>query len=485
MTPTLIAFISFPRPEYVLASAVMLLWPVICLLIFTWLPRHRAAILCYLVGVLCLPAANGLVIPGLPHFTRKTLPAVGVLVAAMLINRWPWKGARLDGVSKGLLALIMLSNIPRVWANVDPMIFPNTVVPGLTPPWLVTFIVEDTLTLVVPLLIGLGVGRQISHTQDMLRIWLKVGLLYMVLAAIEVRMSPQVHVWVYGYFQHSFAQMVRYGGYRPIVFMEHALELALFTATCLLFALIGSKTRVRVWGIPAGFTLWLFVPMLIASKSFGAMLYGAAGLLFLYVASPNVRSSVAKWTAVVVLTLPITRLLDWIPTDSLVEFASDIDAERASSLWFRLNNEDRMLDKVAERAWTGWGGFDRIQAYDQWGAKLSILDGSWVIELLSGGIPRFFGVFGLLAWPIFKAARLTRRLPRGRHKQLLASMALVASFLVLDLVPNSFFNYFSALVCGVLLGLCQSTAETLPARRAVPRSDELVIAARRDVSPPR
>lgn len=140
-----------------------------------------------------------------------------------------------------------------------------------------------------------------------------------------------------------------------------------------------------------------------------------------------------------------------------------------------------MLTKVSQRLWTGWGGFDRIQAYDEYGTKLSVLDGSWVIELLSGGLPRFIGVFGLLTWPIFKAARLVRKLPNGDRKQLLSGLALVASFVVLDLVPNSFFNYLSALICGVVLGLCRITDEVssahsyartshpaLPSRSALP-----------------
>ena len=50
------------------------------------------------------------------------------------------------------------------------------------------------------------------------------GVAYAPLCLLETRMSPQLHTWVYGYFAHSsFAQSIRYGGFRPMVFFEHRL----------------------------------------------------------------------------------------------------------------------------------------------------------------------------------------------------------------------------------------------------------------------
>ena len=62
------------------------------------------------------------------------------------------------------------------------------------------------------------------------------GLAYSVPMLIEVRLSPQINIWVYGFFQHNFDQMMRYGGFRPIVFLPHGLWVAFFALMALVAA---------------------------------------------------------------------------------------------------------------------------------------------------------------------------------------------------------------------------------------------------------
>src|SRR5262249_17761958 len=54
------------------------------------------------------------------------------------------------------------------------------------------------------------------------------GLIYVPLCVIEIRFSPQLHTWVYGFHQHSFEQTLRFGGFRPVVFMEHGLMVGMW-----------------------------------------------------------------------------------------------------------------------------------------------------------------------------------------------------------------------------------------------------------------
>lgn len=451
--------ISFPRPEYPLSAAALLIWPLLCMALFIWFPRHRAAILCFLLAVLYLPSATGVVIVGMPALTRKTMAGLGIVIAAFVLNRKPWAEGRSDRVAKGALALILLSDVLRVVANRDAIVYPNRLIPPLEYHAIVTFMIEDALLLGVPFFLGLAIGGSLERCKELIEVWLKVGLVYMILALIEVRFSPQVHRWVYGYFQHTFLQMMRGDGFRPLVFMEHGLELALFTAACLLLALLAGRLGYRIWGVRASILALVFLVVLVLTKSYAAIFYGAIGLLLLFWAPVRVRASVAKWIAIIVLSLPLTRLLGWVPTGDLVAFVEDLDADRARSLWFRFWNEDSILDKVIQRPWTGWGGFDRIHAYDQWGTKTSTIDGSWVLEFASGGVPRFLGIFGLLTWPILKAQSVARKLPDGPPRQFLSGLCVVTALVVLDLVPNSFFNYLAPLLAGTLLGASQSPGQ--------------------------
>lgn len=451
--------ISFPRPEYPLAAAALLAWPVVAILLFTWFPKYKATILCYMLAILYLPAANGVVVLGLPHLTRKTLPGLGLLIAALLLNRRPWQGVKIDSAAKWAFGIIAVSDVIRVLANRDPMVFPNTVIPAMAPHAVLAFLIEDLVQLGLPFIVGIAFGKDLERLKLLLRTWLALGLVYMLFASTEVRLSPQVHTFVYGYFQHSFIQMIRAGGFRPIVFMEHGLEVALFTSTCLLLSVIARRLKVRIWGwSPTAVTL-VFLLMLILEKSLAALMYGAGGLLLMYFTGPALQATVARVLALVVLSIPLIRLWEWIPADSVVDLVYDLAGpERAGSLWFRLANEDFMLRKASERILTGWGGFGRIQAYDQYGTVLTTTDGSWVIELVSGGVPRFVGVFGLLTWPILRAASALQRIREKELRQTVAGLSLVAAFMVVDLLPNSFFNYLAPLVCGALVGTCQRAA---------------------------
>jgi hypothetical protein len=228
----------------------------------------------------------------------------------------------------------------------------------------------------------------------------------------------------------------------------------------MLLALLAGKVGYRIWNVRGGVVALVFLAVLLLTKSYAAIFYGGVGLILLFRAPVRVRASAAKWVAIVVLSLPLTRLLGWIPTDDLVALVRDVDVERSGSLWFRFSNEDSILDKVVQRVWTGWGGFDRIHAYDKWGSQTSTIDGSWVLELASGGVPRFLGIFGLLTWPILKAQRVARGLPNGLPRQLLSGLCVVTAFVVLDLVPNSFFNYLAPLLAGTLLGLSHNVRQT-------------------------
>ncbi len=63
------------------------------------------------------------------------------------------------------------------------------------------------------------------------------GVAYLPFVWYEIRMSPQLHTMLYGFFQHTFGQHLRYGGFRPIVFMQHGLMVGLWMAAASLAGL--------------------------------------------------------------------------------------------------------------------------------------------------------------------------------------------------------------------------------------------------------
>ena len=87
--------------------------------------------------------------------------------------------------------------------------------------------------LLMPFVLGLNFLRRTEDQRNLLVAILATGLVYSLLMLFEVRMSPQLNIMIYGYFQHYFDQMIRFGGFRPIVFLYHGLWVAFFALTVL------------------------------------------------------------------------------------------------------------------------------------------------------------------------------------------------------------------------------------------------------------
>ena len=83
----------------------------------------------------------------------------------------------------------------------------------------------------------------VEHVQGPLLVLAGAGLIYSLFILFELRMSPNLHRWIYGFGQHGFSQHIRWGGYRPMVFMAAGLAVALFITNALMAA--GALTRLR------------------------------------------------------------------------------------------------------------------------------------------------------------------------------------------------------------------------------------------------
>ena len=76
-----------------IALAVLLIWPVVVLLIFSRMPPRRAAIVSTIFGCLFLPNI-GLPIPGLPDYTKVVALALSVLLGMVVYDPGRLSGFR-------------------------------------------------------------------------------------------------------------------------------------------------------------------------------------------------------------------------------------------------------------------------------------------------------------------------------------------------------------------------------------------------------
>lgn len=400
-----------------------------------------------------LAAARGGADGGTARETAR-IPAAGPVGTA--------QPGRLARAVWALLALIVASQFAAALTNSDPVVIGGRYLPAMS--------AYDgfsrtlaSMVQVLPFVLGWHYLTTARDHAMITRLLVLAGLAYSFMALIEVRLSPQLNVWVYGFFPHAFVQHMRGDGFRPLVFLPHGLWLAIFLATAILAA-AGQWRQERLKGARCGewllFLAWLLMTLVLA-KSLGALALTLGLLPLVLFASCRFQMTVAAALTALVLFYPAVRNAGLVPVDLVEEIAADINQERASSWRFRVDNEDRLLARAMERPLFGWGGWGRNAIYDaQSGQETSVTDGFWIITLGHTGWVGYLSTFGLLCLPVLAIWRRSRRLP---VEPATVALAVILTCNLLDMIPNASLTPLTWLIAGALTGLAT--------RRAGPQDD--------------
>jgi hypothetical protein len=269
---------------------------------------------------------------------------------------------------------------------------------------------------------------------------------------LEVRLSPQLNIWIYGYFQHNFEQMMRGDGFRPIVFLYHGLWVAFFAMTSVLaaVALLRSEHAKRRFTLMAT-AVFLFT-VLILCKSMASILYALAFAPMVLFLGTRMQIRLAALLAFVALAYPLAKGADLVPHDRLVAMAERVDAERANSMRFRFDNETILLDRAERKPLFGWGIWSRHHVLDEnSGEILTVTDGRWVLVIGTLGWIGFLAEFGLLALPMVLMWWRTRGGIEA-VSPLVGPLILILGINVFDLIPNATITPLTWLIAGAVLG---------------------------------
>jgi hypothetical protein len=440
--------------EHPIAGAALIAWIPITLALFALLPPRRAVLVSVIGGTLFLPMYT-IELPG-PDLTKLAAATAPALVGAVLFDWGRFAVLRLNRVDLGMGALI-LGAIPTSVTNglglYDGIFFAITTFAS----WGAAYVLGRAYFADREGLRELGVAIFVG------------GLAYAPFCLWEIRMSPNLHYYIYGFQQHSFGQHRRFGGWRPMVFMQHGLGVGSWMACASLVGLWlwwGRSMR-TVWGAPAGALvagLWVVTALVKSGNAYFMMALGLAAMVWTRGLWSRMALAAAVVAAPTYMVLRGSDLWDGWPLLEVAE--SVLNEDRAASLETRLVNEDALAAKAREQPLLGWGAWGRNRVKDDYGEDQSVTDGLWIIVFGQRGL---VGIVGLTVAMLGGAAVVAWRL-RGRRLVEASwapavAMVVIVGLVMIDNLFNAMLNPVYTMAAGGLATLAFSRGEWRSGRR--------------------
>lgn len=437
-------------------TVALISWPIVTLILFKAVGPARGLIWAVIVGYLFLPESFGFDIPGLPPYDKQTAISFSLLLPAMIYwtkaDRGPTHDPLLRSIILLCLAAIILGAFGTYMQNRSSISIGGVTRSGLTFRDVIS-VTSDTVLAVIPLLLSWHFLRKPEHHRHLLIAVVIMGLVYTLLAVFELRMSPQLNKWIYGYFPHDWRQHLRGGGYRPVVFLRHGLWLGFFLLSVALAAMALYRDKDKgtnpVLFLLAG--LWC-VLILSISRNLGALILAFAFVPVALFVGLRAQTRVASVMAIILLSYPILTTASLTPATKLLEIISPIAPERSQSFQFRMDNENLLIERAMQKPAFGWGGYSRQRVFDERGRDLTVTDGLWIITLGQGGWVKYLAFFGILTAPLLFLRRAARRKEISAP---IAGMAVIMGANFIYIIPNSTLSPIAFLMLGAIAAFVQ------------------------------
>ncbi len=450
--------------NFIAQLAMLALIPLV-LYLFTRFPSPKAVIISFIVAWLFLPQKTAFLFPGLPDYTRVSATVYCVLLATFIFDIGRFSSFKLSWLDLPMLIWCLCPLASSISNNLG-------VHDGMSS------VLDQTLLWGVPYIIGRIYFNNLRELRLLVISILIGGLIYIPFCLYEIRMSPQLHRMVYGFFPHMFAQTMRYGGFRPQVFMQHGLAVAawLLTATVIGIWLWQAKVIKQVWGIPMGGLVSVLLITLILAKSTGALIQLGIGIVILLTIrwfQTSLPLLLLIGAMFFYLGMGVAGTFTGERADQVVSFMAQVtNEERAASLQTRFNNEEALGEKARQRIVFGWGGWgrNRIYEYNHFGEKVdnTLSDSMWMQAFGIRGIVGLVSLYVAMLLPVISFCFSRYPPPTWFHPKVApaAIVALIVTLYMFDSLVNSMENPIFILSCGGLAGFVIQDVETKTKNRA-------------------
>lgn len=442
------------------AQIALFLWLPIVVGIFVVLPPRRAVIASFVIAWLTLPNL-GLPIPGLPNYTKMTATVVGVLLCTMIFDSSRFTSFKFRSYD---WPLVIFCLSPFVTAQTNDM----------GPYEGLSAVLDQVFWWGLPYLIGRLYLTDLESLRELSVGIFLGGLAYVIPCLIEVVMGPILETWVYGSMGTRVVD-IRWGGYRPRVFLATGLEVGIWMAiaSILGYQIWACGAVKKIMGVPFGLLLLIQIGTTVACKSSGAIVLLIVAVAVSW-AMKRTKKAVLIWA---LLLFPCwycfaraTNLWSGYRIIGVVQSVFGYD--RAESLAYRFYNEDQLAEKAFQRPIWGWGRFGRNLVTNDAGESKTIPDGYWIIALGTFGGIGLAMLLTLMLLPMY----LTMRRFKGdswRDPQVSPALGVGLSLIMLmcDFLSNAMLNPIYAVMVGAVMG--QSAVRLSGGRREAEENLEL------------
>lgn len=433
---------------------IILGWVVVALAMFALLRPRLAVLLVTLGGWMLLPMA-AVTLGGLPDINKHTVIAVGLILGILVFDPQVLRTYRFE------------------WFDIPILIY------GLAGPFITSLTndlgpydgASNALTAFTYYLIPYVAGRLYFRTGDDLMylakgiVWATV--LYSPLVLYEVRMSPQIHRMVYGWHQHDFSQVFRFGGFRPMVFLEHGLMLSMWMGMGAITAYwLWFRGRVKRFFGPI--PMWLVALGLMSTT----VLCRSTGAVILILLGVGLIHAVQLMRSGLVLLVVLAGVIGYMGVRAsgawdgaeAVMMAEYIEKGRAYSLKTRLDAETAVVAHAQQRIVFGWGEFNRFRPFDKDG-DLVVVDGMWVLTMSKHGLVGLVSFYALILLPVILVVIRGRGVLHRRENASVLVLAVILLLFAIDCLPNAMVGPPYFILSGALFSACSARVSVRRPRR--------------------
>lgn len=409
---------------------------------FALLPARRAVLVGFVAGWLFIPTTQ-YTIHGFPDYTKLSAVCGGVFLCAAIFDFRSFIRLRLAWFDVPILVFCLspfASSISNELGLHDG----------------ISVVFAQVLTWALPYCLGRLYFAGLSSLRELAAGIFAGALAYTPLVLIEFWCGPFLNRSVFGFAQPTLDKISRFGGLRPIVFLESSIMLAVWMAAAALIGIWLWRTRAQgsIFGLPLKWVLPVVILGSLLMRSVNGWFILALGSLLLF-ATAMLRTRIAMMAVIALMLafLSIRAWGGWSGRQAVAAVGAMINPVRAESLAFRFRNEQIIGDNARRHPLLGWGRQGR-PFYNMRTRLPAIADSLWIAVFAQYGLIGLFGFAALMLTPV--TLFLWRYQPGAWTQADVAPAAAMAVVLILytvDLLFNGFFNPIFMLAAGGLAGL--------------------------------